>query len=122
MEPTRIYAKAVKALFEGDIRPKAMAHITGGGITENLNRVLPDTCDARIHTGSWREPAIFGVLAQAASLEPDEMLKTFNMGIGMAVVFPANRAAAAAALLRGEGETVFEIGEIVEGTGVIAYE
>jgi phosphoribosylformylglycinamidine cyclo-ligase len=122
LEPTRIYASAVKALSEADIRPKAMAHITGGGITENLDRVLPDDCDARVYPDSWRQPAIFSAIQQAASLGSDEMLKTFNMGVGFALVFPELRAPSAAAILRGAGETVYEIGEIVEGTGAVVYE
>jgi phosphoribosylformylglycinamidine cyclo-ligase len=121
IEPTRIYAGAVKALEEADIRPKAMAHITGGGITENLDRVLPDDCDARVHPDSWRQPAVFSAIAQAASLGPDDMLKTFNMGVGFCLVFPETRAPDAAAILRGVGETVYEIGEIVEGKGEVVY-
>jgi phosphoribosylformylglycinamidine cyclo-ligase len=121
LEPTRIYVKAVKSLLAADMRPKAMAHITGGGITENLDRVLPESCDARIYPSSWREPAVFGAIAGAASLGADEMLKTFNMGVGFALVFPESRAPHAAAALREAGETVYEIGEIVEGTGVVTY-
>ena len=121
IEPTRIYARAVRALLDADIRPKAMAHITGGGITENLDRVLPGDCNARVYPDSWREPAVFGLLAEAASLDAVEMLKTFNMGVGFAIVLSAAAAPVAAAALRSAGETVFEIGDIVQGTGVVIY-
>jgi phosphoribosylformylglycinamidine cyclo-ligase len=121
LEPTRIYVKAIRALLETDMRPKAMAHITGGGITENLDRVLPEDRDARVYVDSWREPAIFAAIAEAASLDAEEMLKTFNMGVGFAVVLSAQDAPDAAAVLRAAGETVYEIGEIVEGEGVVTY-
>jgi len=122
LEPTRIYAKAVRVLLDAGIRPKAMAHITGGGITENLDRVLPEDCDARVYPDSWRTPAIFGLLAQAASLDATEMLKTFNMGVGFAIVLSEAVAPDAAAALRAAGETVYEIGDIDAGTGVVIYE
>lgn len=118
--PTRIYARAVRAaLAEAPV--KGMAHITGGGITKNLDRVLPADCDAVVHRGAWKAPRIFALVAEAASLGDDEMYRTFNMGVGFALVVDPAHAPAAAAAVRSVGETVSEIGEIVEGTGVVRY-
>ncbi|MHB1341967.1 MAG: phosphoribosylformylglycinamidine cyclo-ligase [Coriobacteriia bacterium] len=119
--PTRIYAKAVRSLLDAAISVKGMAHITGGGITENLNRVLPATCDARVVRGAWPVPPVIGIVQQAASLSDDEMYRTFNMGIGYAIVLDARSAPEAAATLRAAGESVYEIGEIVAGTGEVIY-
>ena len=121
LEPTRIYVKPVLGLLR-ELPVKAMAHITGGGITENLDRVLPETCDARIVRGSWRVPRVFDLVAREAGLDADEMYKTFNMGIGFVLVVDRRLAADAAAVLREAGERVFEIGEIVEGTGRVTYD
>jgi phosphoribosylformylglycinamidine cyclo-ligase len=121
LTPTRIYVRSVLATL-AEVPVKGMAHITGGGITENLDRVLPDTCDACVVRGAWRVPPIFGVVQQAARIGEDEMYRTFNMGIGFALVVDPRHAPAAAARLREAGETVIEIGEIREGSGVVVYE
>jgi phosphoribosylformylglycinamidine cyclo-ligase len=121
LAPTRIYVKAVRAVLAEGIAVKGMAHITGGGITENLDRVLPEETDAVVHPGSWRIPSIFGAVQQAAGLTDADMLRTFNMGVGFALVLDAAQAAAAAAILRAEGETVAEIGEIAAGSGIVRY-
>jgi len=121
LEPTRIYVPAVLGVLRAGLPVKAMAHITGGGITENLDRVLPADCDARVVPAAWKRPKIFGLLADAASLDDAEMLRTFNMGIGFALVVDAKRAADVAAALREAGESVYEVGEIVEGTGEVVY-
>ena len=120
LEPTRIYVRPVLAAVRAE-RVKAMAHITGGGITENLDRVLPEECDAQVVRGSWRVPRVFDLVADAAGLDDDEMYRTFNMGIGFALVCAQQAAPAVATALRGAGERVTEIGEIVEGTGVVRY-
>jgi phosphoribosylformylglycinamidine cyclo-ligase len=120
LEPTRIYVRPVlEAVRVARIR--AMAHITGGGITENLGRVLPETCDAQIVRGSWRVPPVFGLIADAAGLDDEEMYRTFNMGIGFMLVLSPAEAPKAAAVLQAAGERVFEIGEIVEGAGGVRY-
>ncbi len=121
LTPTRIYAKSVLQLLGSDVSVKAMAHITGGGITENLDRVLPVECDAAIAAGSWPVPRAIELAVEAASLPADEALRTFNMGIGFAIVLSAADAPAAAVLLRGAGERVFEIGEIIPGEGNVVY-
>ena len=121
LEPTRIYARPVLGLL-AEVPVKGMAHITGGGITENLDRALPDGCDARVTRGSWRVPRVFDLVASAAGLDDDEMYRTFNMGVGYALVCDPKHAPAAAVHLQAAGERVFEIGEIVEGSGVVVYE
>jgi phosphoribosylformylglycinamidine cyclo-ligase len=120
LTPTRIYARSILALL-ADVPVKGMAHITGGGITENLDRVLPDTLDARVVRGSWRIPPVFRAVAKAGGIAEDEMYRTFNMGVGFAVIVSAKDAPEAAALLRAQGETVAEIGEIVGGKGEVVY-
>ncbi len=112
MAPTRIYVKPLLALME-KLPVKGMAHITGGGITGNLPRCLPDGVAARIDLQSWTRPPLFDWLQQAGNVEPGEMLRTFNCGIGLCVVVSAADAAAAEAHLEAAGETVWRIGEIV---------
>jgi len=121
LTPTRIYAESILKLVRSGIPVKAMAHITGGGITENLDRVLPAGCDAAIASGSWPVPRAIEIAVEAAGLPGDEALRTFNMGIGFAIVLAPSAAPAAAVLLREAGEKVFEIGEIVSGEGRVVY-
>ncbi len=120
LAPTRIYARAILGLLE-DVRVKGMAHITGGGITENVNRCLPESVDARVFRGCWKVPPIFAEIGRASGLGDDEMYRTFNMGIGFAVVLAAEDAANAAHALRKAGEDVTEIGEIIDGSGKVVY-
>lgn len=111
MEPTRIYVKPLLDLCTR-VRVKGMAHITGGGITGNLPRVLPARTKALIDTASWNRPAVFDWLQQAGGVADSEMFRTFNCGIGMCVVVDAADADAATALLENAGETVRRIGRI----------
>lgn len=122
LTPTRIYVKPVRAVMEqvpGGIR--ALAHITGGGITENLNRALPDTLDAEVEVGSWTMPPIILYVCRAAHLDEHEALKTFNMGLGMVLVVAPNRVDEVMAILRDEGEEPVVVGRIVPGTGEVSY-
>ncbi|NTW28125.1 MAG: phosphoribosylformylglycinamidine cyclo-ligase [Coriobacteriia bacterium] len=121
LTPTRIYVDAILRVLRAGVPVRAMAHITGGGITENLDRALPKTCDAAVVRGSWSVPKVIELAIEAAGLSEDEALRTFNMGIGFALVLEAKHAAKAAALLTECGERVFEIGEIVEGSGKVVY-
>ena len=115
--PTRLYVLPVLAAIRaGGVR--GLAHITGGGLTENLPRVLPDGLGAEIDLGAWRPNPVFGWLARAGGVARDEMLKTFNCGIGMVVVCAPERADALAALLTEQGETVSRLGHVTAGTGV----
>ncbi|MGK6309252.1 phosphoribosylformylglycinamidine cyclo-ligase [Variovorax sp. DT-64] len=111
MAPTRLYVKPVlAALARHPI--KALAHITGGGLLENIPRVLPEGTAAHLKKGSWPQSELFGWLQKVAGIDDLEMNRTFNNGIGMVVVIDAAEAAACAATLRAEGETVHEIGVI----------
>jgi phosphoribosylformylglycinamidine cyclo-ligase len=121
LEPTRIYVKSVRALLASGVRVKGMAHITGGGLTENLDRCLPEGVDAVVHRDAWPRPRIFGLLAEATRLDDDELFRTFNMGVGLCLVLDARAAAEAAVALRASGETVWEIGEIVAGSRTVRY-
>jgi len=117
MKPTRLYVKNVlAALAQHPI--KALAHITGGGLLENIPRVLPEGTAAHLKKGSWPQSELFAWLQATAGIDDIEMNRTFNNGIGMVVVIAADQAEACAATLRGLGETVHTIGAIAErGTG-----
>ena len=109
--PTRIYVKPILATLE-QINIKGMAHITGGGLTENVPRVLPDGLQAVIHANSWTRSPLFQWLQQAGNISDDEMHRVFNCGIGMVVIVSANDADKACEILSAQGETVFTLGEI----------
>jgi len=117
MAPTRLYVKPLLAtLAQHPI--KALAHITGGGLLENIPRVLPEGTAAHLKKGSWPQSELFAWLQKTAAISDHEMNRTFNNGIGMVVVVAAADAAATAATLRAQGETVYEIGVIAaRGTG-----
>ncbi len=119
MEPTRLYVKNVlAALAAHPTAPgsssgiRALAHITGGGLLENIPRVLPDGMAAHLNKGSWPQTELFAWLQKTAGIDDTEMNRTFNNGIGMVVVIDAASAPACAAMLRAAGEMVYEIGQI----------
>jgi len=114
LEPTRIYVRAIRALIEHEkVSLHAMAHITGGGLSENLPRVLPAAHDAQIDLSSWALPEIFHWLRDGDRIACDEMLRTFNCGIGMALVLPRADVDATIELLAEHGERAWPIGTIV---------
>ena len=118
LTPTRLYVRPVLAAIKaGGVH--ALAHITGGGLTENPPRVLPEGLACALDLGAWTLPPVFRWLADTAGMSEPELLKTFNCGIGMIAVVAPDRADAIAGLLRGTGETVSRIGEVVPGEGVI---
>ncbi|MFA9230274.1 MAG: phosphoribosylformylglycinamidine cyclo-ligase [Microgenomates group bacterium] len=118
LTPTRLYVKqALAAIRQGGVH--ALAHITGGGLTENPPRVVPEGLACEINLSAWTLPPVFRWLATTASMSEPELLKTFNCGIGMMVVVAADQADALAATLRNAGEEVSVLGRIVEGEGVI---
>lgn len=114
LTPTRIYVQAIKPLLK-QFAIKGMVHITGGGFTENIPRVLPSDCDAVITKGQWPVPIIFSLLQQWGNIAEPEMYRTFNMGIGMVIIVAAEDAEAVTKDLAARGETVCRIGEIVAG-------
>lgn len=117
LAPTRLYVRPVlEALSTGYIH--GLAHITGGGLTENLPRVLPDGLGAEVSLDAWSLPDVFRWLIAASGLEPAEALKTFNCGIGLVAVVNAAGADEVAEVLRTEGETVIPLGTVTEGEGV----
>ena len=118
LAPTRLYVKqCLAAVRAGGVH--ALAHITGGGLTENPPRVLPEGLACEIDLSSWDLPPVFRWLATTANMAEAELLKTFNCGIGMIVVVAADLADEIAALLTAEGETVSRLGRVVAGEGVI---
>jgi phosphoribosylformylglycinamidine cyclo-ligase len=120
LTPTRIYAKTVMALRKG-FNIKGMAHITGGGITENLPRVLPKGTRATVRKGTWTIHPIFSLIQKKAGVDDDEMYRDFNMGIGMILVVPVKQADAVMKKARKLGEKAYHIGEIVKGSPNVKY-
>ncbi|MDX2203486.1 MAG: phosphoribosylformylglycinamidine cyclo-ligase [Hyphomicrobiaceae bacterium] len=118
LEPTRIYVKPVLAAMRATGAVKALAHITGGGLSENLPRVLPDGLAAHVDLARWTAPAVFGWLAKAGGLDDAEMLRTFNCGIGLVLVADQDHAQAVLDELRKAGEAPIEVGAIEPGRGV----
>jgi len=117
LTPTRLYVRpALEALRAGHV--KGMAHITGGGLTENVPRMLPDGLGAEIDLEAWHVPGVFRWLAETGGLAEAELLKTFNAGIGMVLAVPADQAEAALILLRDHGEDVCTLGHVVAGSDV----
>jgi phosphoribosylformylglycinamidine cyclo-ligase len=113
LEPTRIYVKPVLSLLR-EVDVKGMAHITGGGLSENTHRMFPDGLGARIDHSAWTRPPIFDWLQRAGSVTDSEMHRVFNCGIGMILVVAPADAARAEATLAAAGETVFRIGGVVD--------
>ena len=109
--PTRLYVKPILAALQR-FNIKGMAHITGGGLTENIPRVLPENCVAQIDAAAWQMPKLFRWLQQAGNVDTQEMYRTFNCGIGFAVIVPAGEADAVRKFLEEQGETVYRLGAI----------
>lgn len=118
LTPTKIYARAIDCLLN-KINVHGIAHITGGGITENLPRILPNGINAAIELASnvWRIPPIFNIIKNEGEISGDEMLRVFNCGIGMAVVVDKTDVTDAINILNNAGERAFVIGEIIKGQG-----
>ena len=114
LEPTRIYVKSLLPLVRSG-KVKALAHITGGGLLENIPRVLPRGAHARIDAGAWPQPRLMAFLQAQGNIEPGEMARTFNCGIGMAAIVAPDDADAVSSALEQSGETVFRIGDVEAG-------
>ncbi len=115
--PTRIYVKSCIAAMRASDGVRSFAHITGGGLTENIPRVLSDDLAARIDMTSWQRPAVFDWIAEQGRVEEAEMRRAFNCGIGMVVVVSPDAEAVVRSALEGEGETVSRIGEVIARNG-----
>ena len=121
LEPTTIYVKALLDLRD-QVQVKALSHITGGGLTENLPRVLPQDSSAVIDTQSWQWPEVFNWLQREGNVETAEMYRTFNCGVGMVVCVSAAEADAALAQLRDAGHDAWQIGQIVAGNNRVVFD
>jgi phosphoribosylformylglycinamidine cyclo-ligase len=120
LEPTRIYVKPVLALMQ-NVTLKGLSHITGGGISENLPRILPDELHAVVDTATWQQGEVFDWLAGHGNIDVDEMRRTFNCGVGMIVVVDHADLQPALATLNDLGENAWHIGQIEEGTGPVRF-
>lgn len=123
LTPTRIYVKPVLSLLKevpGAVR--ALAHITGGGITENLNRALNPAVDAMVDLAAWPVPPVVRYVCDKAGLSEAEALKTFNMGIGCVLIVAPEKAEAVKAALQQAGEAFYEVGHVAAGEGAVRYE
>ena len=116
-EPTRIYVRSVLPLAQSG-RLKAIAHVTGGGLPENVGRIIPEGLAARIDTGAWPWPEVFAWMGREGPVERGEMLRTFNCGIGLVLAVDPEAADAAREDLLAAGETVYDIGRVKTGSGV----
>jgi len=115
MAPTRIYVKSLLQLMKST-QVNALSHITGGGLLENLPRVLPEGCLARVDVSSWEMPAVFRWLQNAGNIDAREMYRTFNCGVGMVICVPADQADKALATLKQLGEEAFVVGSIEDAS------
>jgi phosphoribosylformylglycinamidine cyclo-ligase len=121
LAPHRSYLPSIRPLL-GTLPPKAMAHVTGGGITENLPRVLPEGCAAEIDRARWDVPVIYRLLQERGAIPDDEMLRVFNMGVGLILACDPERADEVLALMRTNGEPdAFVIGRVVPGPRLVRY-
>ena len=126
LRPTTIYAGGLLAALRAGAPIKAMAHITGGGITENLNRALPSHLDAEVDRGgeagpAWDIPPVISYVSNAANLSLDEQYRTFNMGVGMALIVDMDDVDDVAEALSDQGFEPFVMGQIIPGTGKVVY-
>lgn len=120
LKPTRIYAKSILKLI-GNYPVKGLAHITGGGLTHNIPRILPKTVDAEIKLGSWPVLPVFEFIRREGAVEMGEMFQAFNMGIGMVAIIDSKFEDEVVNLLTQLGEKVYVIGKVVAGKGVVKY-
>ena len=118
LAPTRIYVRSLLALM-GTCPIRGLAHITGGGLPGNVVRVLPPTVDAVLHKSAWQRPALFNWLQTEGNIPEDDLLRTFNCGIGMTVIIRREDAEPAREVLEQAGETVTLLGEVTAGTGQV---
>jgi phosphoribosylformylglycinamidine cyclo-ligase len=120
LTPTKIYVKACLELIQqGNV--KALAHITGGGLTENLPRVLPKNINAAIDLSTWQLPALFNWLRKQGNIATEELLRTFNCGVGMVLVVPAEAASDVIASAEAHGQTAIHIGQLTDGNREVTY-
>ena len=120
LSPTRIYVKPIIQLIK-KVKIKGLAHITGGGITENIPRILKNTIQAEININSWKQGPVFDWLSIAGKISPNEMRKTFNCGVGMVVIVEQSDLNSTLDILNKAGEVAWKLGEITSGKGKVKY-
>jgi len=120
LEPTKLYVKPILKLIE-EVQVKGMAHITGGGFIENIPRMLPSNVNVNIEYGTWPILPIFQLMQAKGEITNRDMFTTFNMGIGMVIVVPAEQAEQAVAVLNAQGEQVYRLGTVTEGERVVTF-
>ena len=120
LKPTKIYVKSIMRLMS-KIKIKGMAHITGGGLSENIPRILNSDIHATININSWQQPSIFDWLSNTGNISTEEMRRTFNCGIGMALVINQKEVNMALELLNSYDEVAWDIGKISPGKGMVEY-
>ena len=122
LEPTRIYVKPLLAAIRETDAIKGLAHITGGGFTENIPRVLPDGLGAKVNLDTLSPPPVFSWIAENGGVASEEMLRTFNCGTGMVVIVSKDQAEEVSAILRDHGEAVTTVGELTsDNAGAVSY-
>ncbi|BAT70851.1 phosphoribosylformylglycinamidine cyclo-ligase [Thermosulfidibacter takaii ABI70S6] len=119
LTPTRIYVKTVKALKKSGIKPKGIAHITGGGLLEKPKRLLKEDLSLCLYTDSWTPQPIFNLLQKWGDIPKEEMFRTFNMGLGLLVVVDKDEADRALETLKKAGEKAYFVGEVIKGKGEV---
>ena len=115
LKPTRIYVRAVRCLLQHGVEVKAVSHITGGGLYENVPRMMKEGLTARIQKASFPVPPIFELIQRSGDIPERDMYNTYNMGIGMILALPAEQAEQALSVLKGAGETAYQIGRVIPG-------
>jgi phosphoribosylformylglycinamidine cyclo-ligase len=120
LKPTRIYVQTILRLVKS-CNVRSIAHITGGGLTENIPRVLPEGCGVVIHRGTWAEPPIFGLIRHRGGIEPQEMARVFNLGIGLVVIVPSEHAQETIRRAEECGDRAFRIGLVEAGERSVRY-
>jgi phosphoribosylformylglycinamidine cyclo-ligase len=114
LTPTRIYSEMILSFLKKDLPIHGLAHITGGGLSENIIRIIPETCMVRINKGSWEIPPVFHFLQEAGNISEEEMMRTFNNGIGMVAIIPEKSASEIMERLGAVNEKAFIIGDVAE--------
>jgi phosphoribosylformylglycinamidine cyclo-ligase len=117
--PTKLYFRIISELLDGGINLHGVAHITGGGFYENVNRIIPKNLDASINMGSWEIPGIFNFLKNAGNISKSEIFRVFNMGIGMVAIIDPSDYEKAKKISLQAGEQIFKIGAVTEGRGEV---
>jgi len=120
LEPSYIYNSYIQLLLQNKIRINGMAHISGGGLVENIPRILSPDCSVEIKKGTWPVLPVFKVMQEIGNVDADEMYRTFNMGIGMVLIVPAEKKQEIFSILKGK-ISVYEIGKIVQGQLNVAF-